>query len=357
MAFKTDDNWSPSMHRAALAAWRRNTPAHDGALMPEPARPVAGDRPAAERFAALKRWRQWSRRDEPDGTNFLRADSDNEAVSSASIDRSHEIRPSIAAIRRELKNVEMRQFCHAQLGGGGAVDCIPVGGDIDIEDGKIVRMGRFRFSNGQQAERCLLLSEFGKVRLGAVRMPAGALMDSVDRSGAALGPGRRPVAIVASNEFFAQVLGTPPARYIKGGKRRKARDIPVPPLPPTSMTLNEARAFVGLPAAEKMPDGLPCGSPFVADSFIAFATVGKRPLAEPQDNAETSLAERQEAEMIRQSLSDDDAKTLDAAMTASNYEEIGRSLGHCGQYARHAGKRALIAANDNLAVAVKKIAS
>jgi hypothetical protein len=53
-------------------------------------------------------------------------------------------------------------------------------------------------------------------------------------------------------------------------------------------------------------------------------------------------------------LRDEDRAVLDVAMEAKNMREIGITLGAWGKTAERKGKRALIAANDNIAAAIKK---
>ena len=56
-------------------------------------------------------------------------------------------------------------------------------------------------------------------------------------------------------------------------------------------------------------------------------------------------------------LASQDREVLDAVKTARNLREVGEGLGYSGDYARKAGRRALVEANDNLKKIMKKAAA
>ena len=61
---------------------------------------------------------------------------------------------------------------------------------------------------------------------------------------------------------------------------------------------------------------------------------------------------------VLKALDDKDVAALDAAMSAQTLADVGEATGQAAEYARRkGGRRALIAANDNLAAAIKKYVS
>jgi hypothetical protein len=302
----------------------------------------------AEQLQAVLAYRNRPEVDEPISplqTNW-RVQNDNiedTAVADMRFERKRITTPSVAEIMRQCEPNEDT-------------------GEVDIERndaGAIVRIGKLRFSDGNNVEKVMLLVEDGKIIQGDRRMPTGAMLGTRDQSDVQSGGTQAPTG---SNLYFAAMLKSAPHRY-RSGKRtkRQANDIPNPPLPPTSMSLNEARAFAGLtPIVKDATPALPCGSPRVADSFIGMRkTTCAGGGGQAWEDLSTALSEREVWKESIARLSDKDKAVLDATATAKTFEEVGLAVGQSKAYAKYnkGGRRAMIAANDNLMAAIKKMSA
>ena len=109
----------------------------------------------------------------------------------------------------------------------------------------------------------------------------------------------------------------------------------------------------------KFPDGLPCGSPRVADSFLGMQKAGCTGGGSVMwQDIVVAMAERKEWFDALDSLKSEDRNVLEATKTARAYRDVGMSVGMSGEYARRkGGKRALLAANDNLMKAITKLSA
>lgn len=363
---------TPAEHRDAVATWRAEAPANDSDIFPR----MASDRPRhgalAEGLAPLLAWlHRPEGADEPEtpivtvaaSTWSIVPDNDNCPPQHFHTETDCRITPSIEEIERALAGVEVvyrKEPKRARKQGKRQEYAVPIGGDIDRnQDGSIVRMGTLHFSDGGQFERVSIRGAEGKVSIGSRRMPRGSMLWTAERSTRESGASSAPDA---SNAYFADVLGTAPARYLTGtGKARNTAmaRLPNPPLPPTSLSYSQAREFAGLPPAERdMRPALPAGSPNVADSFIGLkkTTCGKGGSQAWQDIG-SAMVDKEIWQETVALLASQDREVLDAVRTARNLREVGESLGYSGEYARKAGKKALISANDNLKKIMKKAAA
>ncbi|WP_273794097.1 hypothetical protein [Brucella intermedia] len=232
-------------------------------------------------------------------------------------------------------------------------------GDIEKNgNGQIVRIGKLRFSDGNQTEVGYVLGIDGEVIQADIRMPAGAMLGMKDKPDRASGGGADPKDTKASNHYFEDMLGTLPHRYIPSGKRRNGQDYSAEE---SARILAEAYANTDMQKVTftRYPKGLPCGSPKVADSFLGMRkTTCAGGGDESWEDTLSSMIDRDLWFEALQELKDRDRDILDAAMDAANYEEVGRAAGMSGEYSRRkGGKRALLAANDNLAATIKKYAA
>jgi len=221
--------------------------------------------------------------------------------------------------------------------------------------GQIIAIGRLKFSDGKQTERAYTTGPDGDLIQYDRRMEAGAMLHTVESPHEqAGGRGFTDVDLSNSNAFYASVLGTRPARFIKRSKRRNG----------PSMTAAESRANLDaaiantavMPEVKRYPPGLPCGSERVGDSFVGYLkpATGQTGSVAWQDVAWT-IENAKVWRNVRRALKSKDVAVLDAAMRAHNFEEVGVAAGQRNEYARRKGGRgALIAANDNLAAAIKK---
>lgn len=226
------------------------------------------------------------------------------------------------------------------------------------EAGLIVRIGKLRFSDGTQTEWTLRLQPGSTTQVEGYyrRMRAGAMLGTREEPDVALGgspDSNEDVAV--SNAYFADVLGTAPARYIRRGRRAKH----------VRVTRHMAQAWLDeaiantpvMPAIKYYPAGLPCGGKRIADSFLGMQTTsgsGNGGSIAWQDISDAIASREQWEESIR-SMSAEDIATLDAAQTARTWADI--SPGGSVQGARKRGHKLLQAANDNLAAALRKSAA
>ncbi|PWL18837.1 hypothetical protein DKP76_07180 [Falsochrobactrum shanghaiense] len=231
----------------------------------------------------------------------------------------------------------------------------------DIErnsDGQIVRIGRLRFSDGRLTEKGYVTGIDGEVIQADIRMPAGAMMGMRDKPDRVSGGDANPQEIKASNQYFEDMLSTAPHRYIPNGKRRNGENYTAEQ---SKAILAEAYANTDMEKVTytHFPKGLPCGSPKAADSFLGMRkTTCAGGGGEKWEDTLSAMIDRDVWFDALQELKDRDRDALDAALEAKTYKDVGQSIGMAGEYSRRkGGKRALLAANDNLAAAIKKYAA
>ncbi|QTK78312.1 hypothetical protein AT6N2_C0404 [Agrobacterium tumefaciens] len=294
----------------------------------------------AEQLAAVRRFAtEPDHQPEPLQTNWSVVpanDNNPDEIEDLKHDRKRLVTPSVAEI---MKNVAT-----------GVVE--------RNSAGQVVRIGTLRFSDGTQTEKAYRLTIDGGVEEYAARMPAGAMLGSRDKVDVALGGDDNPQEVTESNQYFAEMLDTKKARYLTGKKHKGPR---------VRMTAEEARselvkAYANTDMSKvtftRCPDGLPCGSARIADSFLGMqkTTCAGGGSMMWQDIV-TAMADRKEWFDAVDELKDEDRATLEAARSARNMAEIGMKAGHQGKQAERQGKRRLIAANDNLMAALRKSAS
>jgi hypothetical protein len=232
-------------------------------------------------------------------------------------------------------------------------------GDIERnEAGQIVRIDRLRFSDGKQTERAYRFTMDGKLEEYAARMPAGAMLSARDQVDVALGGEENPQEVTGSSEYFVTLLNTRKARYLTG-KRHKG--------PRIRMTRDEAAAELRSAYANtdvtkvtftRFPDGLPCGSAKLADGFLSMQkTTCAGGGAMMWQDIVTAMADRKERFDALDELKEEDRTALDAAKTAKSIADVGGRLGYGGKQAKRQGKRKLIAADDNLMAAIRKVSA
>ncbi len=225
--------------------------------------------------------------------------------------------------------------------------------------GKIVRIGRLRFSDGTQTEQAMKVTIDGKVVTFQDRMPTGAMLGTVDKERAQRGGDENPQELTDSNDYFAEMLKTRKGRYVTASRKRQPRQ---------QISREEAKRILAEAYAKagdvsklitRYPDGLPCGSQKVADSFIGMrktTCAGGGSMA--WQDIVTAKADQKDWFDALDALKATDREVLEAARTATNYADIGMSIGQSSEYARRkGGKRVLKAANDNLMAIIGKISA
>ena len=274
---------------------------------------------------------------EPLETNWTTvAANDNNPEDTAELkhDRKRLVTPSVSEIMRNVREGEVERN----------------------DEGQVVRIGRLRFSDGTQTEKTYRFTIDGKLEEYAARMPAGALLGSRDKVDVALGGEENPDEVRNSNVYYADVLGTKPHRHLSG-KRYNGVRLRISQVEAKAM-LSEAYANTDMTKVTytRFPDGLPCASAKVAESFLGMqkVTCAGGGSVMWQDIV-TAMASRKEFFDAIDALKDGDRAVLEAAKTASNLAEIGGG-GHRRTAERRA-KRSLIAANDNLMAAIKKVSA
>lgn len=223
------------------------------------------------------------------------------------------------------------------------------------EEGRLVAIGHLRFSTGTQTEKAYMRGPDGDVVQYYRHMPIGAMLGCREQLTDDAGGQPSPPAV--SNEELARRMGVQHRLYQRGTTRR----------PGKSYTAEQSRVLLGdaiantkrMPPVTKCPPGIASGTARYSDQFIATKIVssGHGALIQWQDlySAGVDYAEYRKA---HDALSTKDRKVLDKAMTAGSFAEIGTAAGQSMEYARRkGGRRALVAANDNLASAVKKLSA
>ncbi len=289
----------------------------------------------AEQLAALKAYATTPDHDpEPIQTNWTiipANDNDPEEVAEMTVERRWRMKPSTAEIMRQVLT-----------------------GDVERnEAGQVVRIGKLRFSDGSQTEQAMKVTIDGKVVSFQARMPAGAMLGMKDAAESQLGGEEDSQHVTASNDYFATMLKTGRHRYKAGGKRRRGKNYSHAE---SVELLASALANTDMSKVVRTyyPAGLPCGSAKVAESFLGMqkGKKGESGSVMWQDIV-SAREERIAYGWAIAALSDNDRDVLDAAVKAKSFGQVGASLGFAGKTAERRGKRAVLAANDNLARAIQ----
>lgn len=293
----------------------------------------------AEQLAALMAYRNRPEGPiEPLKTNWTVVPANDNASSDEIAEFSHErvlrMTPSVDEIMRQVAS-----------------------GEVEINDtGQVVRLGSLHFSDGTQTERAYKF-EADKIKEYDRRMPVGGMLGCREKAEAALGGrGYSGSELKQSNEFFSETLGTLSARSVKRVSRRNG---PGYSRKEMQAALEEAIANTPvMPEVNHFPPGLPCGSERISDSFVGMkisATGGSGSIM--WQDISSAIVQREIWDEAVAAMALEGIEALDAAMSARNYADVGQAVGQAREYARRkGGKRALWAANDNLAAALRKAA-
>jgi len=233
--------------------------------------------------------------------------------------------------------------------------------DIERNDlGQIVRIGRLKFSDGTQVEAGHKYGPGGEVIATKHRMPAGAMLGCREQESRTLGGDENPSEVAASNNYFLDAFELKRRERIPSGKKTKR----------TYQTHDQAKEDLAkayadtpeLPPVTRCPPGLPNAGNRIGDSFLGMkkTTTGESGSMGWQD-VSTALVDREIWAQAIEALSERDRNVLDlvAHQRARTLADVGVSAGQTKHYAdkRSGGRRTLIAANDNLANAIKKYAA
>lgn len=292
----------------------------------------------------------------PVSTNWsLVASNDNEpeVVADLGYERIIRMTPSVAEVMRQVStdDVERGPSTEMDIVRDGTVMSVTV-------PGAITRIGRLRFSNGNQIERGYKIGPDGDAVGAEIRMTTGAMLGVRDTQDRTAGGDENPSEIAASNAYFNQMFGVTPRtrRSSRAGSRRNG----------TGFTHTEAKAMLAdayantaeLPTITKYPPGLPAAGSKVADSFVGMKKAGKGDTGSTAwESIATAIVDREKWAHALDELSDRDKQTLDAVAhgrmrTLGDIEPGGHE-----KAASRRGKRLLRAANDNLAGILQNIAA
>lgn len=387
--YRTDNSWRPSTYRAALHAWELNTSETDGQLMPKARlskRKLTTEQ--EKRFAPLRMFvnevpdvalsSNWNVI--PDNDNYTQTeteieDENHNPVSEWKPERSHEITPSISAMEHALEDIDVRYRKEPSMLSGGRLEAkrsqrneeaIPVSGDLERNrHGQIVRIGNLRFAGADEhginpTEWVECVGDGGAVMLKRLRARTGAMLHSKERRDD-IKETTDTDALKSSNDYYQNfVLSSPKRSKAKQRAVKRVKDdMPNPPLPPTSMSFEEARAWAGLPFVKKDKQAaLPAAPKRLADLFIGCKKADCHGGgSQAWSDISTALVSKEIWTVAMSRLSETDVVSLSAVRDAQTYADVGKAHGHTGSYAEKAGKRLLMAANDNLGELIKKIAA
>lgn len=256
------------------------------------------------------------------------------------------VTPSVQEIMRQVKDGEV---VHGDVPA-------PVKGKPDPKRAPIVAIGRLKFSDGTQTEKAYLTGPDGDTVKYDRTMPPGAMLHTREKGATPVGgKGFTDVDLGNSNAFFASTFDTELPRFIKRGERRNGPSLTAQQ---SKQMLAEAIANTKvMPPVTICPRALPCGAERVSDSFVGFAKVptGQSGSVAWQDIGQT-IENAKVWKQVLKALKEKDVAALDAAMAAQSYEDVGVAVGQTPTYAdkKGGGRRSLLAANDNLAAAIKK---
>lgn len=253
-------------------------------------------------------------------------DNNPEDVEGLKTERLWEISPSVEEIMRQVRR-----------------------GDVERNAaGQIVRIGNLRFSDGTQTEQAHKVTIDGKVVRYQARMPAGAMLGTSDKERAQRGGDEDQQHVADSNTYFAEMFGTRKIRYIAASKRRVKRQQISHAEAKAMLADAYANTDMSKVARTLCPDGLPSAGQKVAESFLGMrkTTCAGGGSSAWQDIV-TERAAVEEWRSAVKNMAEDSFDILTRATKAKSLGEIGKARGFKGQYAIEAGKRLLVAANDN----------
>lgn len=228
--------------------------------------------------------------------------------------------------------------------------------------GPIVEIGKLNFSDGSQTEQAHRVRE-GKLEAFRWTLPLGAMLRTSEKLKPHIGgdahatlSNRRLTGLI----FNDDENGNPNNwhSFTPKGGTRKGRDY----------TAEQSRTLIAealantkvMPTVTKCPPGVASGTARYSDQFVGVVTAstGKGGAIQWVDVFE-AIRNRQEWLSILNALDPKTTAVLGAALTARNFGEVGVAAGQSEKYARYGGggKRALVAANDNLSAVVRKNAA
>lgn len=292
----------------------------------------------SEQLAALMAYRNRPEGPhEPLGSNWATtpANSNDEDVSAFSQERDIRMTPSVAEIMRQVAT-----------------------NDVETNaKGQIIRIGKLRFSDGTQTEKDFKRGADRSVIEYDRVMPVGAMLGCRERAETALGGrGYSGDYLRRSNEYFADTLDTDLTARVKRGKRRNGPGFSRDEM---QAMLDEAISNTpNMPPVKRYPAGLPAVAERVAENFNGMQTAvgGGSEVPAPWQDMVGAIVQREIWDAAMAEMKSVDVATLDVAMDAGSYAEVGIAAGQSPSYAdkKSGGRKRLEAANDNLSAALRK---
>lgn len=286
MPFTTDETWKPSTYRIALNAWQLNSPQRETDITPRKAKKATKPKHSdlSKKLRSLLTWRAMA-----SGSDWtsVAANDNSEQPAKPNVDSLHEVRPRVSEIMSLLKGIEMVERREAKLGGGGDLVIMPIG--EDVERGRTKRQGRKPKPDS--------IIRVGRLHFsnGAIEEPA-LVRDELGKI--SRGSVRIPLGGLTK-------VGTLGPRDIFRSRKGAAND--------------------NWPTAGKS----------------LTASPGAFDFADP-------IADQQVVVHVRKAVGAANARTLDHALVAATFGEVGERLGFKGKTAERRGKAAVIAACDAL---------
>ena len=292
----------------------------------------------AEQLAALMAYRSRPEgKHEPLGSNWATtpANSNDEDVSAFSQERDIRMTPSVDEIMRQVATDDVEKNARGQT----------------------IRIGKLRFSDGTQTEKDFkrgadrTVIEYDRV------MPVGAMLGCREKAETALGgKGYSGDYLRRSNNYFAESFDVDMRTKITRGKRKNgpgySRD-------ETQAMLDAAISNTpNMPPVKRYPAGLPAVAERVAENFNGMQTAvgGGSEVPSPWQDMVGAIVQREIWNAAMAEMKSEDVATLDVAMDAGTYAEVGIAAGQSPSYAdkKSGGRKRLQAANDNLSAALRK---
>jgi hypothetical protein len=239
---------------------------------------------------------------------------------------------------------------------------VSAGDEVRNENGQIVQIGTLRFSDGEKHERAYKRGPDGDVVGYMRRMPLGAMLGAKEKIGGPHAGGPPPNVTISNSNLVALLLGRDESgqpknfRPYQAGRRDRRRG--------RSYTADESRVMIAeaiantkvMPPVTKCPPGVACGTAKYSDQFIGLK-IGSTGKGGAPNWVDFFMAGREYDAWMESlaALDGRDAAVLEAAMSARSLKDVGVAAGQTSKYAQFngGGKRALIAANDNLAEKIR----
>ncbi|TPJ86942.1 MULTISPECIES: hypothetical protein [unclassified Mesorhizobium] len=218
------------------------------------------------------------------------------------------------------------------------------------DDGKIIRIGKLRFSDGTQTEKAHRYSVDGKLIEYDAVMPIGAMLGTSEKQERILGGD----TISSNGAYTAAYGGRHPNKVRRKDKDKRASEKPAPERSKADMRA-EIASLPSFPV-KMYKKGFPWKPSNLRELFMGLEKGRKGESGSVAwEDISTHIVEREVWAETMAALSNEDKVDLDKVMTADNVSDFG-GTGHRRTNERR-GKRRLKAMNDNFYASYKKSAA